>query len=142
MDTYVIERFLTAQDNPPEGCCSYEQALSEIKSGRKTGHWMWYVFPQIQGLGHSGLSKKFGIDSVNEAKAYYNHPVLRARMNEILTVILNLPMIKHLQQKLISMRYFKGATQSIVADKLGISQVQVSRMEKKILENMRNNMQI
>jgi uncharacterized protein (DUF1810 family) len=50
---------------------------------------MWYVFPQIQGLGHSGLSRKFGIDSVNEAKAYYNHPVLRARMNEILTVILN-----------------------------------------------------
>ena len=88
MNTYVIERFLTAQDNPPAGCGSYEQALSEIKSGRKTGHWMWYVFPQIQGLGHSGLSKKFGIDSVDEVKAYYNHPVLRARMNEILTVIL------------------------------------------------------
>ena len=50
---------------------------------------MWYVFPQIQGLGHSGLSKKFGIDSVDEVKAYYNHPVLRARMNEILTVILD-----------------------------------------------------
>ena len=58
MNTYVIERFLTAQDNPPAGCGSYEQALSEMKSGRKTGHWMWYVFPQIQGLGHSGLSKQ------------------------------------------------------------------------------------
>ena len=72
-----LNRFLEAQESV------YEQALSEIKSGRKRSHWMWYIFPQFAGLGHSETAKFYSIKSVEEVKAYLNHPVLGTRLREI-----------------------------------------------------------
>ncbi|MBW7893256.1 MAG: DUF1810 family protein, partial [Chitinophagaceae bacterium] len=63
-------KFLVAQEN------DYATALSEIKSGRKKTHWMWYIFPQIAGLGQSEISKYYAIRDLDEAKTYLNHPVL------------------------------------------------------------------
>ena len=60
----------------------YQQALSEIKAGRKRSHWMWYIFPQFDGLGFSTTSKRYSIKSIAEAEAYLNHPVLGARLTE------------------------------------------------------------
>lgn len=74
MDHYNLERFKRAQEY------DYESALREILSGRKTGHWMWYVFPQMRGLGQSDMSDYFGIGSLDEAKAYLADPVLGARL--------------------------------------------------------------
>jgi uncharacterized protein (DUF1810 family) len=69
-----LGRFLTAQES------AYERALAEIKAGRKTSHWMWYIFPQFRGLGSSPTSAYFAIQSVEEARAYLAHPVLGARL--------------------------------------------------------------
>ena len=77
---YDLERFLKAQDS---GWGSYAEALKEIKDGRKSGHWIWYVFPQIKGLGHSYNSEFYGIGSTNEARAYLEHPVLGKRLRDI-----------------------------------------------------------
>lgn len=73
-----IERFLTAQDH-----YAYETALEEIKEGHKQSHWIWYIFPQIRGLGHSPMSQMYGIASLAEAKAYLEEPTLAARLREI-----------------------------------------------------------
>jgi len=70
-----LERFLRAQDNGS----SYEHALAELKAGRKTGHWIWWVFPQLRGLGTSENSTYYGIDDYAEAKAYLCHPILGQR---------------------------------------------------------------
>ncbi|MCE9562264.1 MAG: DUF1810 family protein [Planctomycetes bacterium] len=75
-DPYNLSRFVQAQED------DYEQALSEIRSGRKRSHWMWYVFPQYDGLGFSPTTKRYAIKSVAEAKAYLNHPVLGPRLME------------------------------------------------------------
>jgi uncharacterized protein (DUF1810 family) len=75
-DPYDLNRFLQAQE------FNYKQALSEVKSGRKQSHWMWYVFPQFKGLGFSMTSQKYSIKSVAEAKAYLMHPVLGLRLKE------------------------------------------------------------
>ena len=75
-DPHDLNRFLRAQED------SYQQALSEIKSGRKRTHWMWYIFPQIDGLAFSSVSKRYSIKSVEEAKAYLNHPVIGPRLIE------------------------------------------------------------
>jgi uncharacterized protein (DUF1810 family) len=75
-DPYDLERFVRAQES------DYERALAEIRSGRKHSHWMWYVFPQIDGLGFSSMSKRFSIKSVGEAQAYLDHPVLGPRLLE------------------------------------------------------------
>ncbi|RYE27116.1 MAG: DUF1810 domain-containing protein [Sphingobacteriaceae bacterium] len=80
-----LQRFLDAQKS------SYQTALSEIKNGKKRSHWMWYVFPQIQGLGFSETSKFYAIKDVSEAEAYLQHPVLGARLIEISTVAAQLP---------------------------------------------------
>jgi uncharacterized protein (DUF1810 family) len=74
---YDLDRFITAQETV------YVQALKEIKEGQKKGQWMWYIFPQIKGLGHSYNSEFYGISSKEEAKAYLDHPVLGARLREI-----------------------------------------------------------
>lgn len=66
---------------------SYAQALSELRAGEKRSHWMWYVFPQIEGLGHSAMSRRFSIKSAVEAKAYLAHPVLGARLRECFEVV-------------------------------------------------------
>ncbi len=73
-DPYDLTRFVRAQEN------DYEQALSEIKSGKKRTHWMWYVFPQLDGLAISSTSKHYSIKSVAEARAYLDHPILGPRL--------------------------------------------------------------
>ena len=79
-----LKRFLDAQDQ------MYEIALAEVKRGKKLTHWIWYIFPQVKGLGMSGSSLYYGIDDVEEAKAYLQHPVLGARLREITTAYLSL----------------------------------------------------
>lgn len=80
---YDLDRFITAQETV------YVQALKEIKEGQKKGQWMWYIFPQIKGLGHSYNSEFYGISSKEEAKAYLDHPVLGARLREITQALLD-----------------------------------------------------
>jgi len=76
--SYDLERFVDAQD--ANG--TYERAVDELRRGRKTSHWMWFVFPQIAGLGRSDMSRRFAISSLDEAKAYLEHPVLGPRLKE------------------------------------------------------------
>src|SRR3954452_2962874 len=76
-DPHDLARFVEAQAG------EYSQALAEIKAGRKRSHWIWYVFPQIDGLGFSSMSRRYAIKSVDEAKAYLAHPVLGPRLVEI-----------------------------------------------------------
>jgi len=78
MDSYDLQRFVNAQE---EGG-TYEQALSELRAGRKTSHWMWFVFPQRAGLGQSAMSRRYAIGSAAEARAYLDHPVLGPRIVE------------------------------------------------------------
>ena len=80
---YDLERFIEAQKY------DYDGALSEIKNGQKRGHWIWYIFPQIKGLGHSYNSEYYGISSKEEAKAYLDHPVLGLRLREITQALLD-----------------------------------------------------
>jgi uncharacterized protein (DUF1810 family) len=75
-ETYDLERFVAAQDLGG----IYERAIGELHRGQKTSHWMWFVFPQIAGLGRSAMATKFAISSVEEAKAYLQHPVLGPRL--------------------------------------------------------------
>ena len=76
LDPHDLGRFVDAQAG------DYEQALAEIRSGRKRSHWMWYIFPQIDGLGFSSMSRRYSIKSVAEAEAYLAHPVLGPRLTE------------------------------------------------------------
>ena len=73
-----LERFVTAQDTGG----TYRQALAELKRGRKTSHWMWFIFPQIAGLGQSPISVRYAIASLQQARAYLAHPVLGPRLLE------------------------------------------------------------
>jgi uncharacterized protein (DUF1810 family) len=75
-DPHELSRFVHAQAE------DYERALREIRSGRKRSHWMWYVFPQIDGLGFSSMSRRYSIKSVAEARAYLDHPVIGRRLVE------------------------------------------------------------
>ena len=75
-DPYDLGRFLQAQED------DYEQALSEVASGKKRSHWMWYIFPQIDGLAFSSTSRHYAIKSLDEARAYLEHPILGARLRE------------------------------------------------------------
>lgn len=80
-----LERFLDAQDSGHV----YEQALGELLEGRKTSHWMWFVFPQVAGLGRSEMSQRYAIDSLAEARAYLDHPVLGPRLIECCEALLS-----------------------------------------------------
>jgi uncharacterized protein (DUF1810 family) len=75
-DPYRLRRFVAAQDEAN----TYERALSELRAGRKTSHWMWFVFPQIAGLGHSPTAVAYAIASLDEARAYLDHPLLGPRL--------------------------------------------------------------
>ena len=75
-DPYDLARFIVAQN---EGA-TYARALIELRRGYKTSHWMWFVFPQIAGLGHSSMARLFAISSLDEAQAYLQHPVLGPRL--------------------------------------------------------------
>jgi uncharacterized protein (DUF1810 family) len=82
-DPHDLGRFVDAQAG------DYDEALAEIKGGRKRSHWMWYVFPQIDGLGFSSMSRRYAIKSVDEAKAYLAHPVLGVRLVECCEAVLS-----------------------------------------------------
>jgi uncharacterized protein (DUF1810 family) len=82
---YNLKRFTDAQER------DYELALSEIKNGRKRSHWIWYIFPQIKGLGYSDISKFYAINSIAEAEAYLNDSLLSSRLIEISEALLQLP---------------------------------------------------
>ena len=84
--SFDIERFVRAQSGGV-----YEQALAEIRAGRKRSHWIWFVFPQARGLGRSPMAERYGIGSREELDAYVNHPLLRARLIEISHALLALP---------------------------------------------------
>ncbi|MDB5295455.1 MAG: hypothetical protein JWO31_1438 [Phycisphaerales bacterium] len=76
-DPHDLNRFVEAQAG------DYAQALSEVRAGRKRSHWMWYVFPQLDGLGSSAMAKRYAIKSLAEAEAYLSHPVLGPRLVEV-----------------------------------------------------------
>ena len=84
MDNFNLSRFHEAQDR------DYATALSEIRRGRKQSHWIWYIFPQIQGLGFSPTSKYYALSSLKEAKAYVEDSTLRTRLHEITAALLDL----------------------------------------------------
>ncbi|MGN6333829.1 MAG: DUF1810 domain-containing protein [Motilibacteraceae bacterium] len=86
MDEFDLQRFLDAQDDG-----TYADALAELRAGRKRSHWMWFVFPQLRGLGHSPTSVHFGITGLPEAAAYLAHPVLGPRLLECCRALLDLP---------------------------------------------------
>ena len=75
-DPYHLERFVTAQDAGG----TYQRALAELRAGRKTSHWMWFIFPQVAGLGFSAMAQRYAISGVAEARAYLGHPVLGPRL--------------------------------------------------------------
>ncbi len=81
-DPYNLNRFVQAQED------DYEQALTEIRSGAKRTHWIWYIFPQLDGLGVSPTAKYYGIKSIEEAKAYLAHPLLGPRLLECAEAVL------------------------------------------------------
>lgn len=86
-DPFDLERFIAAQDAGG----TYSRALGELRSGAKRSHWMWFVFPQIAGLGWSPTAQRYAIRSLDEATAYLEHPVLGARLRECVAVLNSLP---------------------------------------------------
>lgn len=85
-DPHELQRFVAAQ-----GDGTYEQALAELRAGRKTSHWMWFVFPQVAGLGRSPTAQRYAIRSLDEARAYLGHHVLGARLREAARALTALP---------------------------------------------------
>jgi len=81
-DETELQRFVTAQDTV------YTDVVAQLNAGRKTSHWMWFIFPQLRGLGHSGMAIKYGLASANEALGYWRHPVLGARLRECIDLVL------------------------------------------------------
>jgi len=81
-DPFKLSRFIEAQDG------IYSDVLDELGRGRKTGHWIWYIFPQIAGLGFSGMSRRYSIASLDEAKAYAEHPLLGQRLIECVELVM------------------------------------------------------
>jgi uncharacterized protein (DUF1810 family) len=86
-DPHDLQRFVAAQDRGR----TYERALRELRAGRKTSHWMWFVFPQIAGLGRSETARAYAIASLEEARAYLAHPVLGPRLREAAQALADLP---------------------------------------------------
>jgi uncharacterized protein (DUF1810 family) len=82
-DQYHLQRFVAAQDAGQ----TFEQAVTELRQGRKASHWMWFVFPQIAGLGHSPTARMYAISSLAEARAYLAHPVLGPRLEECAEIV-------------------------------------------------------
>ena len=79
---YDLERFVSAQEG------MYDDVLEELRRGRKGGHWIWFIFPQIAGLGQSAMSQRYALRSLEEARAYLAHPVLGARLRECAELVL------------------------------------------------------
>ena len=85
-DPYDLQRFVAAQDAGG----TYDSAVAELRGGRKTSHWMWFVFPQIAGLGFSPTSRTYAITSLEEARAYLKHPILGPRLTESVAILADL----------------------------------------------------
>jgi uncharacterized protein (DUF1810 family) len=83
-DLHRLARFVEAQNTNGK----YQEVVSELRSGRKSSHWMWYVFPQVKGLGQSSMANHYGIASLAEAQAYLQHPVLGPRLIECAQLLL------------------------------------------------------
>jgi uncharacterized protein (DUF1810 family) len=83
-DQFDLERFLTAQQG------IYERACAELRAGEKQSHWMWFIFPQIHGLGSSEMAQRYAISSIEEAHAYLEHPVLGQRLRDCTAVVVAL----------------------------------------------------
>jgi uncharacterized protein (DUF1810 family) len=86
-DPFGLQRFVDAQDAGG----TYDAALRELRAGRKRGHWMWFVFPQIAGLGHSEMSRHYAVSGTDEARAYLRHPVLGPRLVACARALADLP---------------------------------------------------
>jgi uncharacterized protein (DUF1810 family) len=86
-DPYDLQRFVAAQDAGG----TYDHAIAELRNGRKTSHWMWFIFPQVAGLGYSPASRTYAITSLAEARAYLAHPVLGARLIECAEILTRVP---------------------------------------------------
>lgn len=82
MTSFDLERFVAAQQDV------YDGVLRELRAGRKTGHWIWFIFPQFAGLGRSAMSQHYAIGSLDEARAYLAHPMLGARLRECCEILL------------------------------------------------------
>jgi uncharacterized protein (DUF1810 family) len=82
-DPYDLQRFVAAQDSSG----TYQHAAAELRNGRKASHWMWFIFPQIAGLGYSPASQTYAISGLEEARAYLAHPVLGARLIECAAIV-------------------------------------------------------
>jgi len=80
-DPFNLERFVQAQQGV------YEQAIRELQAGNKQGHWIWFIFPQIRGLGMSSTSQRYAIQSLDEAEAYLSHPILGERLREFTSIV-------------------------------------------------------
>src|ERR1019366_6609962 len=90
-DPFDLQRFVTAKNPVYDGVCA------ELRNGQKQGHWMWFIFPQLRGLGSSAMAEKYGISSREEAEAYLNHPVLGPRLREC-TQLVNLIDARSIEQ--------------------------------------------
>ena len=86
-DPYDLQRFVAAQDAGG----TYERAAAELRGGRKATHWMWFIFPQIAGLGYSPAAQAYAISSLAEARAYLAHPVLGARLIDCAAILIQVP---------------------------------------------------
>lgn len=106
-NNYDLSRFLVAQER------DYPYALEEMQNGRKQGHWIWYVFPQQKGLGHSYNSEYYGLDGIEEARAYVQHPVLGHRLREICRALL--------EHKGKDIRYIMGSDIDVMKLKTSMS---------------------
>jgi uncharacterized protein (DUF1810 family) len=85
-DPFGLQRFVDAQDGG-----TYDRALAELRAGRKQGHWIWFVLPQVAGLGRSETSRHYAVSGLDEARAYLAHPVLGPRLVECARALLDLP---------------------------------------------------
>lgn len=83
IDTFNLQRYIEAQEG------SYASVLQELRAGQKCSHWMWYIFPQIKGLGGSSTSRKYAISSQGEATAYLEHPILGSRLRECTQLVMD-----------------------------------------------------
>ena len=110
MTNYNLQRFLDAQRG------DYEQALAEVRNGRKYSHWIWYIFPQLKGLGMSYNSQYYGLSGKEEAEAYLAHPILGERLREI-TSVFNEVASDDLFQQVID-HYFQGKVDETTKRKL------------------------
>jgi len=82
-DPYDLQRFVDAQDAGR----AYQRAVAELRAGRKTSHWMWFIFPQVAGLGHSPMAQRYAIADLAEARAYLDHPLLGPRLRECAGIV-------------------------------------------------------